>query len=271
MVKKGRYSVELVAADTKIAFQEHTKDGKTYAEVEPEVEYFVRLGAEAGPPVMAAIYVDGTYLGYWTTVGDPEEKDSEDYGLWSFDGISSTSQALKFAKPKVFNSADDTENLPYWTGTIDVEFIQLFYTREIETRPTFQNSWDGGDFGFVMGQTDAEKKGVMSKQGNFEKTMKDNGVREKYTEGRVLATIKHHYCSTVGLIFAGILGPVNPMLLARKINEYNRGVAQVAADAATMPPPKIIRYVPEIDGHPFGLAIEYELFDLTNNDEEEAD
>jgi hypothetical protein len=33
MVKNGRFTVELVAADTKVAFQEHTKDGKTYAEV----------------------------------------------------------------------------------------------------------------------------------------------------------------------------------------------------------------------------------------------
>jgi hypothetical protein len=49
MVKKGRFSVELVSADTRIAFMEHTKDDKTYAEVEPDVEYFVRLGVEPGP------------------------------------------------------------------------------------------------------------------------------------------------------------------------------------------------------------------------------
>ena len=43
---------------------EHTKDGKTYAEVEPEVEYFVRIEVEPGPCVVARIDVDGKYLGY---------------------------------------------------------------------------------------------------------------------------------------------------------------------------------------------------------------
>jgi hypothetical protein len=269
MVKKGRFSVELVTANTKISFQEHTKDGKTYAEVEPEVEYFVRLGAEAGPPVAARIYVDGKDLGYWAIVGSPEEKRSKDNGLWSFDGVSSTEQALKFAQAKVFNSADDTKNLPFWTGTIYIIFHEIFDTGETETISTFQNTWDGGDVGFVMGQTDAKKKGVMSKQGNFEETVQYNRVQKIYLPGRYLATIKLHYCSTVGLLFFGILGPVNPMLLARKINEYKRGVAQVVADAATMPSPKKIIYVPEIDGRPFGVPIEYELFDLTSMDDEE--
>ena len=52
MVKKGRFTVELVSADAKVAFMEHTKDGKTYAEVEPEVEYFVRIEVEPSPRVL---------------------------------------------------------------------------------------------------------------------------------------------------------------------------------------------------------------------------
>jgi hypothetical protein len=39
MVKNERFTVELVGADTKVAFGEHTKDGNTCVEVEPEVEY----------------------------------------------------------------------------------------------------------------------------------------------------------------------------------------------------------------------------------------
>jgi hypothetical protein len=273
MVKNGRFSVELVSADTKIAFQEHTKDGKTtYAEVEPEVEYFVRLGADVGPRVRARIYVDGMYLGYRTTVGSPEEEKSYYFGLWSSDGISSAHQALKFVRAKIFNSADDTETLPFWTGTIEVIFHELFDTGEqTQTISTCQNTWDGGDVGFVMGHTDPKNKGVMSTQGNFEETVKANAVKKICTEGPVLAIIKLHYCSTVGLIFAGIFGQVNPMLLARKTNVYKRGAAQVAADAVTMPPPKKIRSVLEIDGRPFGLPSEYELFDLTHHNEEKDD
>jgi hypothetical protein len=274
MVKKGRgFTVELVRADTKVAFKEHTKDGKTYAEVEPEVEYFVHLEVEPGPPVRAKIYVDGKWLGYYVIVGSPsEEKQTSDWGLGSCDRVNTTKQALKFANAEVFNSADDTGNLPFWTGNIEVKFLEIFDTGETTVaRKTHQNTWDGGDVGFVMGYTEPKKKGVMSTQGSMVETKKRERVRKVYTQGRILETIKLHYCSTVGLVYAGIFGPPNPMLLARKMNENKRGAAQVAMDAATMPQPKKIRYVPEIDGRPFGLPIEHELFDLASTDEEKDD
>jgi hypothetical protein len=273
MVKKGRFTVELIRADTRVAFMEHTKDDKTYAEVEPDVEYFVRLETEPGLRVHAEIYVDGKHLGYAIEIGSPLlEKETTDKGLWSFDGISSTDQALKFAKAKVFDSADETENTPFWTGNIEVKFYELFDTGEIVTRQPFQNTWDGGDVGPVMGlQTDSNMKGVMSTEGKTVINGKEEKRKRKYRRiGRKLASIKLHYCSTVGLIFAGVLGPVNPIWLARKVNEYKRGAEQVAAEAANMPPPKKIRWVPEIDGLPFGLPIEYELFDLTRLDEEKV-
>jgi hypothetical protein len=138
MVKKGRgFTVELVRAHTKVAFKEHTKDGKTYAEVEPEVKYFVHLEVEPGPPVRAKIYVDGKWLGHYVMVGSSKRKTSYDTGLWSCDGLNTTKQALKFAKAKVFNSADETENLPFWTGNIKVKFIEIFDTGE--TREIRQN------------------------------------------------------------------------------------------------------------------------------------
>jgi len=52
MVRTGRCTVGLVGADTNAAFMKHTKDGKTYAEVEPEVEYFVRIEVEPSPRVL---------------------------------------------------------------------------------------------------------------------------------------------------------------------------------------------------------------------------
>jgi hypothetical protein len=272
MVKQGRlFTVELVRADTKVAFKEHTKDGKTYAEVEPEVEYFVRLEVDQGPRVRARIYVDGKSLGYHTDVGFPKEKHTCDRGLWSFDGANCTHQALKFAKAKVFNSANDSENLPCWTGNIKVKFREIIATGETKARKTSTNTWDGGDVGYVRGQTDPKKKGVMSTQGTTVMTKPEKKVRKVCTEGRVLETIKLHYCSTVGLVYAGIFGPPNPMLLARKMNEKKRGASLVAMDVATMPQPKKIRYTPEMDGRPFGLPIEYELFDLACTDEEKDD
>ena len=100
MVKTGRFTVELVSADVKVAFMEHTKDGKTYAGVEPEVEYFVHLEVEPGPPIWVKIYTNGKdlNLGHFVKIGTPKEKQIFDEGLMSFDGISSTKEALKFAK-----------------------------------------------------------------------------------------------------------------------------------------------------------------------------
>ena len=153
-----------------------------------------------------------------------------------------------------------------------MKFNELLDTGETKTLQPRQNTWDGGDVGFVMDQSDLEK-GVMSTQGNITNTIM-KGIRLQqivYAEGRELAGIKLHYYSTVGLIYAGILGPVNPMLMAWKQNEYKRGKAQFVADAATMPPPPKIRCVPEIDGLPFGLPLEYDLFDFTSLDEEKDD
>ena len=90
---------------------EHPKDGKTYAEVEPEVEYFVRIEVEWGTRVVARIYVDGKYLGYNWKMGSQNKKKSSENGLCSFDGVSSTYRALKFAKAKVLDSTDNTKNL----------------------------------------------------------------------------------------------------------------------------------------------------------------
>ena len=42
MVQEGRFTVELVSADTKAAFQEHAKGHETFVEVEPEAGYFVQ-------------------------------------------------------------------------------------------------------------------------------------------------------------------------------------------------------------------------------------
>ncbi len=43
MVVEGGFRVELVDANTKIPYKEHTKDGKTYVEGDPDAEYFVSL------------------------------------------------------------------------------------------------------------------------------------------------------------------------------------------------------------------------------------
>ena len=92
MVVKGRFSVQLVEAESKIPFKEHTDDhGKHYAEVEPEANYFIQVqfrkgdGEAAFSPVVANFFVDGASLGYrW----NQDREDMFHRGLWGRkDGI----------------------------------------------------------------------------------------------------------------------------------------------------------------------------------------
>jgi hypothetical protein len=64
-------------------------------------------------------------------------------------------------------------------------------------------------------------------------------------------------------MFAGVLGPINPMIMARKANEQKRGADQVAADMASYVRPTKIIVLQEMNGREFGATKEFDLFDLT--------
>jgi hypothetical protein len=260
MVKQGRFTVELVSADSKVKFQEHTKDGKTYVEVEPEAEYFIHVAAEAGPLLKAKILVDGKWLGYNTYIKNrANEKEKKVMGLWSTDGIASTHTALMFAKAKVFNHStnDEPQDKPFWTGNVQVQIFEITDTGKTQTRKASQNKWDGGDVGFVIGQTDPKKKGIMTTKGNFvTESTRQQVVQKTYREGKVLETIQLNYCSTVGL----------SMQVGRKLNQHKRGAAQVAADSeSTSVRPKKIRMVQEMaGGQSVAAPKDCDFFDLTD-------
>jgi hypothetical protein len=265
MVKKGRFIVELVNADIKTVFKEHTKDNETYVEAEPDAEYFVRIFAIGiGSPVQAKIFVDDKYLGYDLHLTTQHKTDN--YGLWNFDGVSTTYKALLFAKAKVFNSSDAAQEAPFWTGNVKVEFSEIFDTGTTHTMGPTQNKWKGGDVGVVVGQAGPKMKGVMTREGNIAVSQKDHGLRKIYIKGRILETITLKYCSTVGLMMAGVLGPVDPYVMAKTLHEYKRGADAVTVGTASMPLPKKIRHVQEVNGQSFGPPKEYDSFDLTNND-----
>jgi hypothetical protein len=258
MVKKGRFTVELVNADTKTAFKEHTKDTEIYVEAEPDAEYFVRIVFGAGSPVRARIFIDDKFIGYNKNITKPGEE-TVDCGLWSFDGVSGTDKALLFAKAKVFNSSNAAQEAPFWTGNVKVEFSEIFDTGTTHTMGPTQNKWKGGDVGVVVGQAGPKMKGVMTREGNIAVSQKDHGLRKIYIKGRILETITLKYCSTVGLMMAGVLGPVDPYVMARKVHEYKRGAADaVTAGTEIMPPPKKIRHVQEVNGQSFGPPKEHD-------------
>jgi hypothetical protein len=209
MVKKGRFTVELVEADSKAPFKEHAKNNETYVEAQPDAEYFVRIAAGAGDNVRAKIFVDGKCLGYSKNFKTRQEK-SLTCGLWYFDGVRSTQKALLFAKAKVFNSSDTALEAHFWIGNVTVEFKEIFDTGDTHVASPRQNVWKGGDVGIVVDQTGPKTKGVMTKEGTIAVSKKAGGRQTTYRKGRILDTITLKYCSTVGLFKAGVLGPVNP-------------------------------------------------------------
>ena len=69
MIEKGDYSFEVMNNETGQALLEHNKDGISYVEVEPDVQYFIIHG-----------FIDEGDLGYMDFV---PSKLSTDIGTWS--------------------------------------------------------------------------------------------------------------------------------------------------------------------------------------------
>lgn len=214
MVKKGRFKVELVNADTKTAFKEHPHHDEIYVEIEPEAEYLIRMEVEveveAGKAVVAKMFVDNESLGYDIVFkGRQGEKEVASAGLWSYDGISSTTTALRFARSKFFTSRNNLTNQskPLWTGEVLVEFFEMIDNGETCVEAASESDWKGGDIGIVLDQAELSKiQGTMTLDGNHTRTTKDDGVRTKVTEGGLIEILTLRYCSTKGMVLAGLFG-----------------------------------------------------------------
>jgi hypothetical protein len=164
----------------------------------------------------------------------------------------------------VFNSKDSNDQkAPFWTGKAEVLFYRAILAGRFYNPLKHENKWDGGDVGFVMGQADPKMKGVMTKVGNHAISFKSDGMVSERIDREYLETVSMKYCSTVGLMFAGVLGPIDPMIMARQFNTQKRGADHVAADMASSVRPTKIRVAQEMNGHEFGAPKEFELFDLT--------
>jgi hypothetical protein len=119
MVRQGDFIVEIVEAESKTPFKEHTRksDGTVFVEVEPDIEYFVHIKkvgdiAYSGQSVGASVSVDGQAMGArypW----DKGSRRSTYAGLWKRDGGGvSITRALQVFKPpqRVNNSSAQGSN-----------------------------------------------------------------------------------------------------------------------------------------------------------------
>jgi hypothetical protein len=77
MVVESGFRVELVDANSKIPYKEHTKYGKTYAEVEPDADYFVSLQKIAALPAdhyVVCTSVDDQFAGLAVEQNGPRNR-----------------------------------------------------------------------------------------------------------------------------------------------------------------------------------------------------
>lgn len=202
MVKVGAFTVQLVAADTKTAFKEHTaSDGQVFAEVEPDMDYFISLRCDEHNGGVAFIAVDGVRMGYRLNFDTPSKAC---YGRYERKNGESTMTALRFnsarqnkvvATPNMITGkAGKVEVSIYKMGNMFVEEAKDFASASLTA-----DSWGG-------------KKCIKSTNGSHSFSFKPNNRTGdnkvvNYKIGDRLRTITLNYCSAFGLVYHKILPP----------------------------------------------------------------
>ena len=210
MVQHGDFVVELVEANTKMPFKEHSHDDKTFFEVEPDQEYFIAIRKQStkhsSGMVAAKCYVDGQDLGYKTPYEGGRKYASFTFlGCWKVNSQTSTMTALKFVEMRKSASSAEEDKAP--VGKIEVKLFQGINPRPYVTSTTVESVKIVGE---VSGKVDRSKKIVRSTNGECNLAVAVSPTR--YDCGPLLSTITLHYCTTPGLISMGVipgLGPKN--------------------------------------------------------------
>jgi len=208
MVRQGWFEIELINAETKIPFKEHTHtDGRTYAEVEPDTDYFIRVKSHNLEMAVLTFSVDGKDLGYKS----PMHKSHgwRESGLWNRQDGSDSYNALRFNKLyNRRNQIGDDEYEGHWTGSVELKVHKYVELNEYGSLTDSKSSWTPNAEAVLDGlNMSSNKKACNTVQGNIQTAGKKVSSYKLYTRGDHLETIKLYYCSTVGLIAAKVLKP----------------------------------------------------------------
>jgi hypothetical protein len=197
MVVKGPFHLALVRADSREVFKEHVNDdGEIYAEVEPDMEYFIRVKSTFKSMVRADFCLDGSSLGYCTNLIPGRE---ELHGTWEIEGDKQINKALCFC---IQDSFVDSGVHKQWIGSIEVKFseaipLSICWTRDAKSR------WVGGVIDGSISET--MRKVVKSKEGTLSLVSNNPRKKRRYGAGKELTSIRINYCTAFGLIHAGLL------------------------------------------------------------------
>lgn len=215
MVQQGDLKVELVYADTKMAFKEHSKDGKIYVEVEPDVDYFInvrRAGMTQGNCVMTHFIVDEQPLGY----GQPYSRVSDEpsyQGLLTLSKGVVTHKALRFTKPRISEDGSDV-NRNLMMGKVEIKVFEGVFDKQFDgVNREFRSSISAK--AVDINQTGvAKKKSLRSSEGQASVSKQAVGGAI-YKTGAHLDTITLNYCAALGLMAVGVLKKPDPWTYQR--------------------------------------------------------
>ena len=263
MVFQGRFSAQLVEAVSKNPFKEHEHNGKHYAEVEPDVEYFIATRILKTPnrsddnDVVKITYkVDGVDLGYSNLCSPKNETHYS--GCWKRVGGDSMHSALKFRRPQ-FSGGSTVSSM---MGKIEVNFYEaidagLKKSDDVTCNQMTSPSTTAG----------AHPKALMSGEGSHVISKKVGKYWRKYKNGALLDTITIHYCTAAGLVDAGVLSPWEPLrakapLHRRNLDSHLRDVQPTVLQADPVEKNGVVLY----QG---GKTELFDLWQLPSDDEQE--
>lgn len=227
MVVQGAFRVELVEASTKNPFPEHSKDGNTYVEVEPDVEYFVsiqKIGTMPEKYVSAELFVDRISLGFQQIfVGSAIDRQPSFKGLYRVENGTASYQALKFVKPSRMILQTEGGVPEPSMGTVEIKIYEAAFKQvlrqENKTEVDRSKDFRGAAVAHVP-QGGAKKKclrsglgGILLASKHSPKVAKPTSKHAKkslsrdYVRTRLLEPITLNYCAVPGLILAGIFNP----------------------------------------------------------------
>jgi len=227
MKKEGSnysYTLDLVDAESKVPFPEHSDatNACTYVEVEPDAEYLVRVNVrDANGGRRVKLFVELNIDGEMIRRSIKTWKSSENglyFGFRSyydgirtetsfkFDKIATTSTISTNVKQPVVVRADDNAASP--VGDVSVSFYEAVKnrggTRKVGrmARDTPQ-AWAGQNVAVGAG-SDGKKKLLKTTSGTTVIGVKEVFSRSRYHRGKLIESIQLKYCTAQGLIRAGI-------------------------------------------------------------------
>lgn len=221
MVTQGKFTVQIINAETDEPFKEHvsTTDFKTYVEVEPEVEYYIRVSGTNGIDALVHVEVDQVSVGYCSKL-PAYSNESLRMGCRNAKGDITS---FLFRKTLIDHNDGNAERR-IWTGTVRANIYVCVPNTEVDYgyHDHEGKGWHKGEVGATLGVTPLnQKKGVYSDHGDA-KLQTNVQWGKRYKNGPKLEEINLIYCSTVGLIHFGLLPNPVFQLLAQDAGDGSR-------------------------------------------------